>query len=505
MSNSVRMAALTAIPDFVEGPGWSPHDLLDVRGGLFPLSVETHFIATIGKLLPGTTTVTTLARYYSLHAYVACVASDADLPWEDAVQLLRRAEIVVAGATILALKNGDEFPHGYDTIRPRMDAAGFLDVAGLAQRPGGYSDQPSGFLPAYVGSESDLGLLTGNALAPGPRANRTVLGAAFEGLVSLARRDRVEFDDLRSAAHLSINAATDAGDGPWLARILCGVGVPDPTPNDEVRNATARLLGRALLLDPASSPLESFRRLVMYGAANTSDPVAAAIPVAAAWRGCLFRHLSVGAWRILWHWTVEQIKVVPDPQDLATAMGASLPRGTLGEFVAALPATTDAAGDPLPAEESLRQRRVAIPELALAILVLGARRYDELDGRAREAFADARPTVFSPPWVRNWVVERHGNTMTTVAADLTEALLDRAKRVAFRKMRVRADGSIGLPTRVHDRNGHLIAVGSETSRNVGVRLEQFARVLTSLGVLERIEGETKLAAFGADLLEVSSA
>jgi hypothetical protein len=496
------MAGATGAEDLVEGPGWVPHDLLDVRGGLFPLSVETHFIATIGKLLPGTTTVTTLARYYSLHAHVACVAADGDLEWEDAVQLLRRCEIVVAGATVLA-PNGSEFPHGYDAIRPRMDADGFLDVAGLAQRPGGYSDQRSGFLPAYLGSESDLGLLGGNALVPGTRVDRTVLDAAFDGLVELARQDRVEFGDLRSAAHLSINAVRDAPDGPWLARVLCGVGVPDPTPNDEVRNATARLLGRALLLEPAASPLESFRRLVMYGPALSSDAVASTLPVAAAWRGCLFRHQSVGAWRILWHWTVEQIKVTPDPRDLAALMAAALPDGTLGKFLATLPTTTDPAGNPLPAEDTLRRQDPSPPALALGILALGARRYGELDGRARDAFAEARPTVFSPPWVRNWLAERQGSAMATVAVDLTEALLDRSKRVAFRKMRVRTDGSIWLPTRVHDRNGYLIAVGSETARNVGVRLEQFARILTSLGVLERSDGQTTLTALGADLLEVT--
>ena len=42
-----------------EGPGWVAHGLLDVRGGLSP-SRLSHFIATIGKLLPGATTVTTL-------------------------------------------------------------------------------------------------------------------------------------------------------------------------------------------------------------------------------------------------------------------------------------------------------------------------------------------------------------------------------------------------------------------------------------------------------------
>jgi hypothetical protein len=488
----------------VEGPDWAPHDLLDVRGGLFPLSVETHFIATIAKLLPGTTTVTTLARYYSLHAYVATVAEDRHLDQEDATQLLRRCEVVVAGATIMVLQPGEERPHAYDAIQPRMDADGYLDVAGLAARPGGYSDQRKGFLPAYIGSENDTGLLTGNALVPGPRADREVLRAAFQGLVDLAEKDRAEFEELIAASHLSINALSSSPDGPWLSRVLCGVDVAGATPNDQVRNDTARLLGRALVLDPAEAPLESFQRLVMYGPALSVDPVASRIPVAAAWRGCLFRHQSVGAWRILWHWTVEQIVGETDPRELVRHTEDALPRGTLAQFLSDLPPTTDAAGHPAPAEDRLRQQGLPAPTLALGILALGARRSDEFTGRARDGFADSRPTVLSPLWMKNWLAERRDRDMTVVAADLVEALLDRAKRVAFRKMRIRPDGTVWLPTRVHERNGLLYAVGRESPRNVGVRLEQYARILRSLGVLERADEETILSSAGTDLLEVKA-
>ena len=111
------MSDLAEEPTLVEGPGWAPHDLLDVRGGLFPLSVENHVIATIAKLPSGATTVTTLARYYSLHTFMATVAEERGLEGSDAIGLLRRAEIVVAGTTIAAgIGPGDERPHGYDTI-----------------------------------------------------------------------------------------------------------------------------------------------------------------------------------------------------------------------------------------------------------------------------------------------------------------------------------------------------------------------------------------------------
>lgn len=488
----------------IEGPDWVPHDLLDVRGGLFPLSVETHFIATIAKLLPGTTTVTTLARYYSLHAFVATVVEDRELASPEALDLLRRCEIVVAGATIVALQADDERPHGYDAIRPRMDADGFLDVKALAARPGGYSDQRSGFLPAYIGSENDTGLLVGNTPIPGPRVDRTVLARAFNGLTDLAAKDRVELNELIDAAHLSINAAASAPDGPWLARILCGVGVPHPNANDQVRNDTARLLGRALLVNTSGSPLERFRQLVMYGPMLDRDPVASTIAAATAWRGCMFRHQSIGAWRVLWHWTVEQIVGETEPRELAERMATALPDGTLRSFLQQLPQTSDANGYPLPAEATLRSQDLNVPTLAFGTLALGAQRFDELTGRARNAFADGRPTVLSPVWLTSWLADRDGRSMNDVAADLVDALLDRAKRVAYRKMRIRADGTIWLPTRVHERNGLLYAVGRESPRNVGVRLEQYARLLTSLGVLDRNDGQVQLSDAGTELLQVNA-
>ena len=54
-------------------------------------------------------------------------AEERGLEGSDAIGLLRRAEIVVAGTTIAAgIGPGDERPHGYDTILPPMDATGVL-------------------------------------------------------------------------------------------------------------------------------------------------------------------------------------------------------------------------------------------------------------------------------------------------------------------------------------------------------------------------------------------
>jgi hypothetical protein len=165
-----------------------------------------------------------------------------------------------------------------------------------------------------------------------------------------------------------------------------------------------------------------------------------------------------------------------------------------------LPATTDPAGNPLAAEDAVRDSDLSVPAKALAVLALGARRLDELTGRARDGFSERQSTGLSPVWVQSWLDERRHKPMADAAADLIDALLHRSQFVAFRKMRVKADGTIWLPTRVHERNGLLYRVGSETARNVGVRLEQYARILTSLGVLTRVDGQTVVSDSGTDLL-----
>lgn len=51
------------------------------------------------RLVPGATTVTTGARYYSLHGYVAHEAEHRGLDAAAALELLRRCEVVVAAAS----------------------------------------------------------------------------------------------------------------------------------------------------------------------------------------------------------------------------------------------------------------------------------------------------------------------------------------------------------------------------------------------------------------------
>lgn len=71
-----------------DGPGWAPHSL-DVQGGRFPLSVEAHLMNMTAQLVPGATTVTTSARYFTLHGAVAVEAERRSLALPERLALLR--------------------------------------------------------------------------------------------------------------------------------------------------------------------------------------------------------------------------------------------------------------------------------------------------------------------------------------------------------------------------------------------------------------------------------
>src|SRR4051812_31577113 len=131
----------------VEGPAWSRHGL-DVAAGRFPLSVESHVMQMVGKLVPGVTTVTLNARYYALHALAAVEVDRRGLDAPEALDLLRRMEVVLGGVSILHDHgdNGLARAHGADAIGPQLRGEAQLRVAEIS-RPGKgrYVEAQSGY------------------------------------------------------------------------------------------------------------------------------------------------------------------------------------------------------------------------------------------------------------------------------------------------------------------------------------------------------------------------
>ncbi len=478
----------------VEGPAWAPHRL-DVRAGRFPLGVEAHLLQMTAHLVPGVTTVTINARYYALHGYVSLVAEERGLSPDESSDLLRRCEVVMAGATIATEPNhaASANPHGYDKIWPAMEG-GSLDLARLSQ-PGEYSKNLYGFLAPYGGSELEMGILGPGVLSPGPRLDERRLRQGFDGLLDFATRDVIDNGDLATVPELSMTAATDSRDGLWLGRLLCSVGVEDLRATDLTRQATIRLLVRALDLTDSDRPEDAVRRALAYGSALNADPVISQLDEARPWRGTLLRQHSVNAWRALWAWLVNDhvgrgvgaTDGMTDPGDLSDAAIAAVPTGTVAEFVDALPATIDAAGNPLPAEEEIRSVELNPFHQSLALLALGALRSDQLTDQTAAAFLGRRRTILDPIWMRHQLDSSRSRSLADFVNDFVRDVIDRSQRVAMRKARVQEDGTFVYPTRVHEHAGRLWKTSNEGSGAVGLRLTELTRILSGVGLLEPTE------------------
>lgn len=107
-----------------EGPGWAPH-YLDVQVSRFPLHVEAHLLNMTASLVPGATTVTTSARYYTLHGAVALEAERLQLGVVERLELPRRCEVVMPAASIVHPAPNAGTIHGYDVVSSRSGGVRF--------------------------------------------------------------------------------------------------------------------------------------------------------------------------------------------------------------------------------------------------------------------------------------------------------------------------------------------------------------------------------------------
>lgn len=497
------MAATGEVSRDIEGPDWVTHGL-DVRAGRFPLAVEAHLLNMTARLVPGATTVTTVARSYSLHAAIAIEAEQRGLDDDAAAELLRRSEVVVAGVSIANDSSGNTQPHGNDRVQHALRTDGLLDVDRLAQPVSGYANSNWGFLGPYLGSELSLGILADNGLHPGHRIDREAVAGSFDGLFDVARQSTVTLTELKGNKSLAISAVRDSSDGEWLRRLFTGTGVEQPLKRDAVRRATIVMLCRSIQLTEAKAPLSAFREAIAFGDLARTDATLATIDETAPWRGVLFRHESVGAWRRIWAWLVSSMKGLTSIQELADAMAAAMPKTTLGAFLASLPDTVGTDGEPVDAESAVREAAWSIPTESLALIALGARRSSELTEAARAALVgdESRVAVLSPIWVDRWLKERTNQSLQAVAAELVSVLLDRSQRIAQRKMRIGTDGRIWLPTRVHEHGGLFYKIGDEGSGNVGLRIDQLASLLKQLGLLQQDPRGWTVAEPALNLLEL---
>jgi hypothetical protein len=460
------------------------------------------------SLVPGCTTVTINARYYTLHAHLAHVAADRKLDWPAKQRLIRRAEVVMAAATLqqASTDGTGTHPHGGDRIVGAV-RDGLVRIDELS-KPGRYTANQSGFWPVYVGSELTLGLIANTSFEPGARADRVALAAGFEHIVDCAEQATLTAGELGELVHLSVDAAVTGSDGELLARLFCAHHLDLERPSDRTRRDTISIMARALAMTESGSADAAFRAIVGYGAGPRVDPVLNQIDEVWPWRGTLLRHQSVNSWRRAWAWLVGLIGADlanvdghTSPQQLADAAVAAVhATGTVQQWLANLPPVVDEHGDPIDAESEVGARSLSEFERALNIIALGGERVGTLDGTAQVAFEGPRRAVLDPVWVREHFHSALAQPMPDFVHDLTHEIINRAERVAHRKARIQRDGTYRIPSRVHRHAGNLWKTSDEGRGNVGLRVNELARNLAAVGVLARQGGSLRLTDYGAGLL-----
>jgi hypothetical protein len=456
------------------------------------------------QLVPGVTAVTPHARYYALHALVAAEAAQDGLPRDEAQDLLRRAEVALA-AVSWAHDHGDiglPRAHGLDALDRRLQSGG-IDVAEAAQPGrGGYVRNSWGFWFPYSASEILLGVLAPNDMpTPGAAGDAGAVRAGLGELLELAREPELIVDDLRHRPHLCVCAGGASEDGRWLARLLCADAASDRRSGAGTRRETIQLLTRLMQTHHVADVTADVSPLVAFGDFVTTDAVTSRLAVTAAWRGVVLRNYSVGAWRRLWSWLVEQVRGLTPATAVADAFADALPDISVRTFLDQLPATATPSGAPAAAEQHLRASELPLPLRELSVLAVSAQRLPELDGRVRDAFlGDRRGVDLAPEWTARRFGELADTSLRDFARQLTVDLLARAQRVALAKARRRDDGKLWLPTRLHERGERLFKTSDEGRGDVGLRLDRLTTVLAGAGVVARLGGMWQLTPSGEALL-----
>jgi hypothetical protein len=443
-------------------------------------------MAMVDTLVPGVSTLTRFARYYTLYWALADFAEEHGLEAPECQSLLRRAEVA------LALVSRDSCFDRVNSLVDRGESARLAEVGTVS-----YSPRPWGFWSQYGGPSAALGTVEvkGGALRRGRHACPPALRAMFRPLLELVRRRPFHLDDAPAFAGLALDRL-DAADMVPVRELFTATrnGRHDAhewTGNDHTRRATLRILIRAVQLRPSTvNWADALRECVAYGNTLDTDPVLSKEERAQAWRGVLLRHHSVGAWRRLWAELVEQVRadggsVTRD--DLHAWISSEVPEMTVRDFVMNCPAIVDPAGHPLPAEEQIHAALDTV-EGDLAVLLVGGLRLDQLTGKSLAAFLGRKPggrgQFLDPSWVAFQQREHRNRSMGEFARALVDDMLAQSRRVALRKLTVDTEGRMTLFTRLHERNGRYFADQPEGAGNVGLRLEQLGFMAVQLGLFE---------------------
>ncbi|MCX5192421.1 hypothetical protein OOK31_00715 [Streptomyces sp. NBC_00249] len=511
----------------VVGPAWA-REGLGQRNPRYPLAVEGPVMRAVEQLVPGLSSQTRYARYFSLYAATAAEAERGGLDDARCRDLLRRAEVLLAAVQIEAAEeaegNGADpadalWPHGHDGVRPRL-SEGSLALGDAADR---YSPRHWGFWAQYGGPARVLGLVDHgrDGFRPGRHGCPDGVRDLLAPLLALAA---TEAPDIGRAALAGAGRAALGESCPvereWLVSVLTATeqGVHEPPrwgPADRTRRATLRTLGRAVDLHGGDSCAEAMRSAVVFGPRLAEDPVLASIREAAGWRGLLLRHYSVSAWRRLWADLVGHVGGEEGESgsgdmsaaDLRDWLADQVPGGTVSSELAALGPLTSRAGHPERVEPGLLEEERS-PWRDVRLLLAGGLRSREgaLGGDARAVFLGGRPEFLDPRWVEGLVREYGDRPVRDLAARLVDDMLAQSRRVALRKLRPDpATGGLKIFSRLHMRNDRYFKSDDESDAEIGTRIPQLRSFAVQLGLFAEGRGSIALTDAGRRILDLEVA
>jgi hypothetical protein len=488
------------VTSVIDGPAWSAPGLVS-HDNRYPLKVESAVQRAVSLLLPGVSTASELVRYYALYSALAAHAEDQGLDGEECRSLVRRSEVVLAGVSLLDRddSSGPVRVHGADGVRSWFgDALDVLGAVGMEDLKHSYSSRRSGFWGTYGGPSQVLGTVAveDNAFRVGRHACPAGVRELFAPLFSSAGHDRLsrqELEGLRSVGPQS----SEQPEIPWLLDLFTATrnGIHEPgqwQPDDLRRRATLRILGRATLLHGADTSLswtELVESAVAFSAALDSDPVLAGIEEAAAWRGMLLRNYSVSAWRRLWAALVRTIGPADESADRSAAelqdwLVGKMPGMTVRTAMDELPPGMT-EGHPAPAEWTvLGHGDIRDPLTNVKLLLLGARRTEELEGVDRTVFLGRQSEILNPLWMAGCVREFEDRPLRDLAVRLVNDMLSQARRVALDKMRPDPGGRLQVYSYIHERNGRYYKTRDESDVSIGTRLDVAAGIMEQLGLID---------------------
>lgn len=463
----------------------------------------------VDRLVPGVSTVTRYIRYHSLYAAIAAHAERKALDLTACRRLVRRCEVLMA-ALQHDTETADEawFPHGVDRVRrfctQELDLARAVDEEHLGQS---YSPRRWGFWDQYGGSATVLGTVAvrDGALRPGRHACPAALRELFTPLLSLAEQDVVSLAELEQAGQAALGIPSSV-EQDWLTRVLTATDVrgthtpQDWEASDRTRRATFRILGRAIDLhgQEGQGYQETLRSAVAFGEDMTADPVLAAIPETAGWRGLLLRHYSVGAWRRLWAALVSSVgskegEADRTARELRDWLAQQAPEGNVRATLRDLPSLKGPDGL-LPAERQLLQETGDTSMGNVLLLLVGALRSREghLPDDVRAVFLgrQRRAAEFlDPTWVDGLIRDYSDRPVRDLAARLVDDMLAQSHRVALGKLRTdQATGGLKIFSRLHVRNERYFKTGDEGDSDIGTRIPQLGSFGRQIGLFAVRDG-----------------